>query len=434
LGKFLTQSKWSKILVPITGIISMLLINISVTSLIIPAVLPISKVRVVSDSAGHRLQVNGEDYMIFGMNWDYFPIGTNYTYNLWDKSDAFIEEALQREMTLLKSMGVNTIRQYSDIPPRWVTHIFENYSIFTIINHPFARYGVELEGEWIANVDYSDPNLRHFILTDVAEMVAEFKDTPGVLMWLLGNENNYGLFWKSTETGNIPDGEPLEQIRARQLYSLLNETIETIHDLDDNRPVAIANGDLLFLDIIAEEIDNLDIFGANVYRGASFGDLFDVVHQKLDVPVMFTEFGADAFNVKEMREDEVTQAKYLLANWQEIYEQASGNGKVGNAIGGFTFQFSDGWWKYQQTTNLNIHDTNASWSNGGYLEDLVQGKNNMNEEWFGICEKGVSDDHGFYKLTPRAAYYALQKVHSLNPLSPTINLDQIQYHFSNIKP
>jgi hypothetical protein len=149
---------------------------------------------------------------------------------------------------------------------------------------------------------------------------------------------------------------------------------------------------------------------------------------------MFTEFGADAFNVKEMREDEVTQAKYLLANWQEIYEQASGNGKVGNAIGGFTFQFSDGWWKYQQTTNLNIHDTNASWSNGGYLEDLVQGKNNMNEEWFGICEKGVSDDHGFYKLTPRAAYYALQKVHSLNPLSPTINLDQIQYHFSNIKP
>ncbi len=430
----LAQSKWSKILVIITGITLILLITISVTSLIAPTALPISKVRVVSDSAGHRLQVDGEDYMIFGMNWDYFPIGTNYTYNLWDKSDAFIIQVLQREMTLLKRMGVNTIRQYSDIPPRWVTYIFENYSIFTIINHPFARYGVELEGEWIANVDYSAPHLRHFILTDVAEMVVEFKDTPGVLMWLLGNENNYGLFWNSTETRDIPDGKILEKIRARQLYSLLNEAIDSIHDLDNNRPVAIANGDLLFIDIIAEEIDNLDIFGTNVYRGASFGDLFDVVQQKLDIPVMLTEFGADAFNVKEMREDEVIQAKYLLANWQEIYEQASGNGKIGNAIGGFTFQFSDGWWKYQQTTNLSVHDTNASWSNGGYWEDLVQGKNNMNEEWFGICGKGVSDDQGFYELTPRAAYYALQKVHSLNPLSPSINLNQIQYHFSNIKP
>jgi hypothetical protein len=30
---------------------------------------------------------------------------------------------------------------------------------------------------------------------------------------------------------------------------------------------------------------------------------------------------------------------------EEIYQNAAGLGKAGNSMGGFTFQFSDGWWK-----------------------------------------------------------------------------------------
>jgi hypothetical protein len=55
----------------------------------------------------------------------------------------------------------------------------------------------------------------------------------------------------------------------------------------------------------------------------------------------------------------------MLGNWKEIYENASGLGKA-EMLSGFTFQFSDGWWKYGQTKNLDIHDNNASWFNGGY--------------------------------------------------------------------
>jgi hypothetical protein len=44
-------------------------------------------------------------------------------------------------------------------------------------------------------------------------------------------------------------------------------------------------------------------------------------------------------------------------------ENMPGLGKAGNAIGVY-FQFSDGWWKYGQTKNLDIHDNNASWFNG----------------------------------------------------------------------
>ncbi|MEA3285917.1 MAG: glycoside hydrolase family 2 TIM barrel-domain containing protein [Candidatus Marinimicrobia bacterium] len=394
----------------------------------------VATVAVVSDSTGQRIQVDGEDFMVNGMNWDYFPIGTNYSYSLWNQSDDIITAALDREMALLRGMGVNVIRQYSGIPPRWVKHIYEKYGIFTILNHSFARYGFNINGAWVPNVDYSDPDLRKGVMDEVTALVAEFQDVPGVLMWLLGNENNYGLFWKGAETEDIPEGETIESVRAHHMYSLFNEAINTIHLIDPKRPVAIANGDLLFVDIIAEEIENLDVFGSNVYRGISFRDFFQVVDEKLGVPVLFTEFGSDAFNAKDMAEDQEMQAKYLIGNWKEIYEQSSGKGRVGNAIGGLTFQFSDGWWKYGQTSNLNIHDNNASWANGGYPDDLVEGENNMNEEWFGICAKGPTDSRGLYQLYPRAAYYALQRVHALNPYDPSVDREYIKRHFAVISP
>jgi hypothetical protein len=49
--------------------------------------------------------VDGKDFMINGMNWDYYPIGTNYTYSLWNQSDDVIKAALDSEMGL-KNMGL----------------------------------------------------------------------------------------------------------------------------------------------------------------------------------------------------------------------------------------------------------------------------------------------------------------------------------------
>jgi hypothetical protein len=98
-------------------------------------------------------------------------------------------------------------------------------------------------------------------------------------------------------------------------------------------------------------------------------------------------------------------------------------------LGGFTFQFSDGWWKYGQTKNLESHDTNASWSNGGYQKDYTEGENNMNEEWFGICAKGPSNEKGLYQLYPRAAYYVLKDIHQINPYEQGTTLASIGQKF-----
>jgi hypothetical protein len=394
----------------------------------------VDMVSIAGDEKGFKLQIKGEDFFIIGMNWDYFPIGENYSYSLWNQPEEIIKEALDREMALLKNMHVNVIRQYVGIQPKWIEYIYKNYGIYTIINHSFGRYGVTIDGVYVQHTDYADPQTREQLLKEVNDLVYEYKDVPGLLMWLLGNENNYGLFWGGAATEDIPQGETLESVRARHMYNLFNEGIKEIKKFDTNHPVAICNGDLLFIDIISEEVTEMDVFGVNAYRGISFTDAFEKVKEKLDVPIMFTEFGSDAFNAVEMREDQLMQTKYLLGNWEEIYENAYGKGGTGISIGGMTFQFSDGWWKYLQDSNLDDQDIHASWSNGGYSEDYVEGENNMNEEWFGICAKGPTDERGLYQLYPRAAYYALQDAFTINPLDENINAQAIRVHFEKLSP
>ena len=394
---------------------------------------PLPVIELVSDGSGTRLRVDGRDMMIQGVNWDYFPRGTTYNYNFWTEPDHIIEAALEREMSVLVAMGGNAIRTYVGITPKWVRHIYERYGIYTILNHAMGRYGVTVGGVFSANTDYSDPRARAVLTAEIEELVDDFKDTPGLLMWLLGNENNYGLVWSSAETEDLPEGEA-DAIRARHMYSLFGEVARRIKEIDPSRPVAMANGDLQYLDIIAEEVPDVDVFGANVYRGISFGQLFREVDDVLDRPVMFTEFGADAWDARNMREDQTTQARYLVGQWREIYEQSAGKGMVGNSIGGLTFQWTDGWWKFGQEDRLDIQDTNASWANGGYVEDFVEGDNNMNEEWWGIVAKGPTELNNLYELFPRAAYYALQEAYTLDPYAPGTDLTAIREHFGNIQP
>ena len=71
-------------------------------------------------------------------------------------------------------------------------------------------------------------------------------------------------------------------IRAKDMYSIFNEAIVEMKKIDKNHPMAICNGDLLFLDIIAQECKDIDIFGTNMYRGVSFGNAFAEVKNKLN--------------------------------------------------------------------------------------------------------------------------------------------------------
>jgi len=266
------------------------------------------KVKVVSKDNGMTLQVNGEDFMINGMNWSYVPIGENFNYSLWEQTDKTIKAALDDEMSMLKNMNVNAIRVYTGIQPKWIEYIYENYGIYTMLNHSFGRYGLTIDGVWTPVTKYDDEKTKELLLSEVEKLAQEYKGTPGLLMYLLGNENNYGLFWAGAETEDFPDEEDQRQAvgenRGRPMYALMNEATNRIKAINNNVPVAICNGDLLFMDIIAEECPDVDIYGTNMYRGESFGDAFKRVKKEYGKPIMFTEFGADAFNAIENQEDQ----------------------------------------------------------------------------------------------------------------------------------
>lgn len=389
-------------------------------------------VTIQNDESGSKLIVNGKPFMVNGMNWDYFPIGTNYSYSLWAQSDDIIKAALDRDMPLLKNMGVNAIRQHIDITPKWIQYIYEKYGIYTMLYDSFGRYGLTVDGAWVANTDYSDPRTKKILLEEARRLVKVYDKTPGLLLYLLGNENNYGLFWQGAETEDIPVEDRKSTIQAKHLYKVFNEATVEMKKLGASCPIAICNGDLLFLDIIAKECKDVDILGINCYRGESFGDLFSRVKKEYGKPVLFTEFGSDAYNASTQSEAQKEQADILLRNWAEIYLNAAGVGNNGNSLGGFTFQFTDGWWKFMQNSNLTVHDTNASWANGGYLFDYVEGENNMNEEWFGICAKGKPDSRGIYENYPRAAYYVLKDVHRIDPYAPNTTTASIINRIADI--
>jgi hypothetical protein len=393
-----------------------------------------NKVKVEKNAFGMKLVVDGKDFIVNGINWDYVPIGNGILdKGIWAESDDIIKSALDQEMMLFQNMGVNAIRTYG-LEPKWITYIYENYGIYTMLNTQFGAYGLTINGAWIPQTDYTDPATLEVLMKEVTDMANTYKDTPGLLLYMVGNENNYHLSWTGAETEAIPiDGvDPGIRLAAEGLYKAFNQAAVEIKKIDKSHPVSICNGDLLYLDIVKQYCTDIDIYGTNMYRGISFGDAFQRVKDELDLPILFAEFGADAYNAKENREDQFSQAYYNVGNWKDIYMNTAGMGGADNSLGGFTFQSSDGWWKWNQTKDFDVHNTVATWPNGGYSRDLAPGGNNMNEEWFGICAKGPTTEQGTYTLYPRAVYYALKEAHKFNPYALGASGKTLEQHFKGI--
>ena len=322
------------------------------------------KISTFQDAGGWKLKVDGNDFFVKGVVWGYTPIGENYSFNLWGNTDEQIKKVLDYEAKLMTDAGINTIRCFGLIPPRWVTYLYEKHGIMTVVNHLMGRYGYSIGGVWTPQTNYSDELTRKTLIRDITELVEKYKDTSGVLMFALGNESNYGLEWSSFEIEDLPVGEQHKE-KAKSLYSLYNDVIKAGKAVDPNHPFLIVNGDIQYLDLIVEYCSELDILGVNAYRGTSFTDMWSRVDKELGLPVMLTEFGSDAFNAVEYQEDQAGQAHIIKENWQEIYSKSYDKDEEGNAIGGCIFEWRDEWWKFKQTENLTVHDNNASWSNGG---------------------------------------------------------------------
>jgi hypothetical protein len=362
---------------------------------------------------GHyQLICGNKPYIVKGICYNPIAIGANHEYDWWsDPAKPWLTDG-----KLMKEMGVNTIRLYQ-------TH--ENPAeVRAVISDLYKRYGIRtILGSWLGFWEYpcplyGDGKFKEKVRQEVLEMIASFKDEPGLLMWILGNENNYSCLghvnpWSSDEVDKEPDPQKQKAIRARTYYTFVNELAKEAKKIDPNHPVALGNGELVGLEFAKECAPDVDLVACIIYRGKTFGNLFNSLRATFDKPLLLSEFGADCYDALLKKEDQNMQAFFLESQWRQIWANLAGKKDgAGNCIGGTVFEWSDEWWKHSPDDpgGWKAHDTASNWSNGSYYFDIkAEGNKNMNEEWFGIVSLSEEHEAGLNKRTPRKAYYVLRE-------------------------
>ncbi|MDO8748661.1 MAG: hypothetical protein Q7J72_06090 [Candidatus Omnitrophota bacterium] len=373
--------------------------------------LPEVRIRKLKNNA-YQLLVKNKPYFIKGVCYSPVPIGQGHEYDFW--SDP--AEPWKIDGKLMQEMGINTVRFYQ-LPGN-------PDSAKKVINDLYQLYGIRsILGNWLGFWEYpcpryADKDFQEKVKKDVLDMVRIYKDEPGVLLWILGNENNYSFServnsWGSPEIDAITDVRKRCDIRAGIYYSFVNELAKEIHLIDSQHPVALGNGELISLDAANQVCPDIDLVALIVYRGKTFGNLFKSLRATFDKPLLISEFGADSYDAYLKKEDQNAQALFLESQWREIFKHSYPN-KEGaqNCLGATMFEWTDEWWKHDEASpeSWKIQDTESNWSNGSYYFDIKAERNmNMNEEWFGIAALSEERENGTNKRVLRKAYYVLRE-------------------------
>ncbi|MDR1196091.1 MAG: hypothetical protein LBL00_06425 [Endomicrobium sp.] len=332
------------------------------------------------------------------------PYDTVLDANRNNKKDS--DERTVGDFALMKEMGINTLRiyHYADLNKELLKDGYQSYGFMYLIGNLIGMYGKDSGAGWFDGTDYTDKEQRENMFESVRQMVKEYRDEPYVLMWVLGNENNYGTVG-SQETGEVGSSN-LAPKHPDAYYSFVNECAKIIKSLDPKkRPVVICNGDAFMLDYCAKNAPEIDVYGANVYRGNyGFGQIWQDIARVYNKPVLITEYGCPAY-AKGWNEAKIEQgqADYHRACWNSIEDNIAGvKGGAGNALGGVIFEWVDEWWKGGASTDPWYHDVDSQWA-GPFLDGRAY------EEWFGLCSLGNGANSTF-KRQLRKSYFMYREL------------------------
>lgn len=375
------------------------------------------KTKVVQYENGHwKMFVNGNPFFIKALTYAPTRIGespdkgtlANWTtqdtnnngkadgpYDAWvDKNRNNIQDAdepVVGDFRLMKEMGTNAIRLYHHFQPNKevLRDLYKSYGIMVLMGDYLGKYATGSGADWATGTDYENPVHQANMMSSVEKMVKEYRNEPYIVFWVLGNENNYGNACNADQ-------------KPEAYYRFVNKVAKRIKELDPTRPVAICNGDTLFVEILAKEAPEIDIYGANVYRGDyGLGSFWNEVSSTVDRPAFPTEFGSPAYAKQTgMEEAEELQANFDKGNWLDIMANSAGEvDGEGNAIGGIAFEWLDEWFKNYEPSK---HDTKADVIGpfpGGYYF----------EEWFGIVGQGDGSKSPFMRQL-RKAYFMYKEL------------------------
>ena len=372
----------------------------------------------VSIGAG-QLLVSGNPFTIKGVVYSPVPIGddpgTMAPYG--DYMTINYNVIYNRDLPLLRQMGANTLRLLS-----W-DDIADHHDFLDNAYNGGVQPIYVIAGYWInpgQNIDPQSPNnVRQQLKTSFRAMVAAYKNHPAILMWALGNDlndvSNYG--------GNL-----------NNLFSLINEMAAEAHAEEGGayHPVTVALTDKNLASTIAAydaTLPSLDVWGANVYRGNTFGTLFSDFKAASAKPLVILEYGIDAFDNVNGDEYENTgvayQDIYAWALWKEI------KANPGVCVGGSIMEYSDEWWKGKYSTDQVCPDLNPAVHSTCGAAESYSPDGYDNEEWWGIM-RTRQNASGPDTMEMRAVYYTLQELWMPSANAAHISVSPSALAFGNV--
>lgn len=263
-----------------------------------------------------KLYVDGSSYYIKGICY-----GRNGYFNY------------QQDIPLMQEANINTIRVYAPITDRAELDAFH-------------QAGIKI----IMQVDYNG---------NYETYVRDYMMHPSILMWEVGNENNYHPDWFD---GNL-----------NNWYRILEEVAGKIKGIDTNHPVATAHGEVPTA-IALNSCPSVDIWGMNLYRWDNDVPAIEEFVALSDKPLYISEAGADSYDTRENSERQDLQAEAT----QKILSGILAKSDV--CMGVTLFAFSDEWWK---AGNPSQQDS------GGFAPESsgVPYDGAANEEYWGIVKR-----------------------------------------------
>ena len=370
-------------------------------------------------TSGRQLLVNGDPFTIKGVVYSPVPIGDDpeAAPPYGDYFTSTKKSIYSRDLPLLRQMGANTLRLWT-----WDRTADHHEFLDSAYNGGVTPIYI-IAGYWINpgfDIDPQSPNnVRQQLKANFRAMVAAHKYHPAILMWAIGNDLNAALMYGG---------------KLSNLFSLINEMAAEAHAEEGSmfHPVTVALADRSLISTISAydaALPSIDVWGANVYRGNTFGTLFKDFKASSSKPLAILEYGIDAFDNTNGDEYENIgtpyQATYAEALWNEI----KANSDV--CIGGSIMEYSDEWWKGKHSTDPGCPDNNSALqSSCGYaMSPSPDGYDN--EEWWGIMRTKAGSS-GQDTTETRVLYYALQELWVPSTNAPHVSVSPNAANFGGL--
>src|SRR5512133_2533810 len=213
-------------------------------------------IRTFEFTANDGFHLNGRRVQIHGVNLhhDQGPLGA-----------AFFVRAMERQLEIMKDMGVNAIRTSHNPPAPELLDLCDRMG-FVVWDEAFDKWdGTSTRPKDTPIADYNRKQIQNFVLRD--------RNHSSVVVWSAGNE-----IW-DLEGGKLPDSP-----------NLLRKVVACFKELDNTRPVGLAHA-------VPESAntpldDALDVTGWNYQRRYAISR-----RQRPKLPIIYSE-SASAFSTR----------------------------------------------------------------------------------------------------------------------------------------